>query len=176
MLATWLIGSVPSGQCATQSGHPFSSCSNGRGAASRWSYMPAGVDVSGEDIIREGAMVQVLFNTYERDRLAREKCIQKYGRNCYVCGFSFRAVYGKFADGIIHVHHLRPLAQIRKEYVVDPIAHLRPVCPNCHSVLHWRTPAYSIEELRCFLRRSISNAKGRHEQHGLRPLSRNLDN
>jgi predicted HNH restriction endonuclease len=28
---------------------------------------------------------------------------------------------------------------------------LRPVCPNCHAVLHHRVPAFSIEEVRTFL-------------------------
>ena len=54
-------------------------------------------------------------------------------------------------DGFIHVHHLRQLSEIRKEYLVDPIKDLRPVCPNCHAVLHLRNPAYSIEEVLAFL-------------------------
>lgn len=32
-----------------------------------------------------------------------------------------------------------------------PIHDLRPVCPNCHAMLHKRNPAYSIEELKGFL-------------------------
>jgi|ERR1700734_3962751 len=53
--------------------------------------------------------------------------------------------------GFIHVHHLRQLSDIRKEYLVDPIKDLRPVCPNCHAVLHLRNPAYSIEDVLAFL-------------------------
>jgi predicted HNH restriction endonuclease len=40
---------------------------------------------------------------------------------------------------------------LAREYVVDPVADLRPVCPNCHAVLHSRRPAYSIEEVRGLL-------------------------
>jgi 5-methylcytosine-specific restriction enzyme A len=29
---------------------------------------------------------------------------------------------------------------------------LRPVCPNCHAVLHLRTPPFSIDEARAMLR------------------------
>jgi hypothetical protein len=130
-----------------------------------WCYKPRG-RVSGVEVIREGAMVQVFVNTYERDRHARDECIQKYGTDCYVCGFSFRAAYGEIADGIVHVHHLRPLAEIGKQYKVDPIADLRPVCPNCHAVLHWRIPAYSIEEVKALLRRGKAHgAKQRHSKN-----------
>jgi predicted HNH restriction endonuclease len=60
-------------------------------------------------------------------------------------------VYGPEVEGFIHVHHLRALSDLAREYVVDPVADLRPVCPNCHAVLHSRRPAYSIEEVRGLL-------------------------
>jgi 5-methylcytosine-specific restriction protein A len=41
------------------------------------------------------------------------------------------------------------LAQVGGEYQVDPIADLRPVCPNCHAMLHSRRPTpLSIAELK----------------------------
>jgi predicted HNH restriction endonuclease len=64
-----------------------------------------------------------------------------------VCGFSFGAIYGELGTGFIHVHHLVPLALIKQGYEVDPIKDLRPVCPNCHAMLHKRTPPFSINEL-----------------------------
>ena len=44
-------------------------------------------------------------------------------------------------EGFIHVHHLKPLAQIGEQYELDPINDLRPVCPNCHAMLHRASPA-----------------------------------
>jgi hypothetical protein len=108
-------------------------------------------EVDDKLVFREGAMKQVLVNAYERDPNARKQCIAKYGCECFICKFSFGASYGKVADGLIHVHHLRQLSMIRKEYAVDPTRDLRPVCPNCHAVLHLRNPAYSIEEVVVFL-------------------------
>ncbi len=70
---------------------------------------------------------------------------------------SFGAVYGPVADGFIHVHHLRPLSQAGGAHAVDPVEDLRPVCPNCHAVLHRRAPAYSIEEVKAFLARKQSS-------------------
>ena len=34
------------------------------------------------------------------------------------------------------MHHIVPLAEIKEDYVVDPVKDLIPVCPNCHMVLH----------------------------------------
>ena len=99
----------------------------------------------------EGARYQIMVNAYERDPAARRQCIARQGTQCVICGFSFGAHYGELAEGFIHVHHLRALADIAQEYCVDPDADLRPVCPNCHAVLHLRTPPYSIEEVRAFL-------------------------
>ncbi|WP_422678748.1 hypothetical protein [Christiangramia echinicola] len=42
---------------------------------------------------------------------------------------------------------------MRKEYNVDPIRDLIPVCPNCHFMLHKRTPAFTIEELKNMIKR-----------------------
>ena len=96
----------------------------------------------------EGAARQVLVNSYERNHAAREACLQHHGRRCAVCDFSFFDVYGEVGDGFIHVHHLLPLADVGAMYVVNPIADLRPVCPNCHAMLHRRRPALTVAELR----------------------------
>ena len=84
----------------------------------------------------EGATASVLVNRYERDPAAREACIEHYGAVCQVCSLDFAARYGKIGEGFIHVHHVKPLATVRVSYVVDPVKDLRPVCPNCHAVLH----------------------------------------
>lgn len=99
----------------------------------------------------EGAVSRVYVNSYERNPRARQACIQAHGSSCSICQFSFVEAYGKVAEGYIHVHHLRPLSEIGGEYTVDPIEDLRPVCPNCHAVLHRRNPPYSIEDVRAFL-------------------------
>ena len=99
----------------------------------------------------EGSMRQVTVNAYERNPRARRLCIAAHGTSCCVCEFDFGAVYGPAAEGFIHVHHLRPLSDIAEEYQVDPVNDLRPVCPNCHAVIHRRTPPYSIEEVRAML-------------------------
>jgi predicted HNH restriction endonuclease len=102
--------------------------------------------------ILEGAVAHVLINAYERSHEARRRCIAHHGTSCSVCKFNFGKFYGDVAEGYIHVHHLHLLSEISAEYVVDPVADLRPVCPNCHAIIHRRTPPYSIEEAKAFLR------------------------
>ncbi len=104
--------------------------------------------------IYEGAVRSIAVNSYERSPEARRKCIEHYATTCTVCGFDFAATYGGVAEGLIHVHHMKELSEIGEEYEVDPINDLRPVCPNCHAVIHRRKPAYSLKEVKAFLWRA----------------------
>lgn len=96
----------------------------------------------------EGKVRQVLVNIYERNRDARTKCISHYGTTCSVCDFDFGRIYGKLGKGFIHVHHLKEVSSIGEEYKINPIEDLRPVCPNCHAMLHTSRPSLTIEALR----------------------------
>ncbi len=102
----------------------------------------------------EGAAIRVIANRYERDARARKLCIAKWGLACMACDLSFASTYGPLGDGFIHVHHLTPIASIREEYVLVPERDLRPVCPNCHAMLHRQEPPLSIQALRAVLGKS----------------------
>ncbi len=101
----------------------------------------------------EGATRRITVNAYERNPEARRECIRRHGTTCCICGFDFGKTYGKSAEGYIHVHHLRPLSEIGVKYVVDPVQDLRPVCPNCHAVIHLDGECRTIEEVKHLLRR-----------------------
>lgn len=96
----------------------------------------------------EGATRQISVNIYERNPAARRQCIEKYGCRCSVCDFDFEQAFGDLGRGFIHVHHLKPLSEIQEEYEIDPIADLRPICPNCHAMVHQDTEMMSIKDLR----------------------------
>lgn len=106
------------------------------------------------ELVPEAAKQSVIVNRYERNASARAKCIAAWGLSCAVCSFNFEAVYGSRGAGYIHVHHLKPLSEIRQSYQLDPVNDLRPVCPNCHAMLHATRPAASIEELKEVMRRA----------------------
>jgi 5-methylcytosine-specific restriction enzyme A len=97
--------------------------------------------------ISEGGQRTVTSTTYERNPLARRLCVSHYGYKCAVCGFDFGEVYGDLGSGYIHVHHVVPISTIGKEYIVDPIKDLRPVCANCHAMIHRRKPALPLGEV-----------------------------
>ncbi len=99
----------------------------------------------------EGLKKTIIVNSYERNIEARKKCIDHWSPICSVCEFDFEKNYGELGKGFIHVHHLVPVSDISRIYQVNPIKDLRPVCPNCHSMLHKRNPPLTIEELKSIL-------------------------
>lgn len=111
-------------------------------------------EVDSSEIFREGAVRKISVNAYERDPKARQKCIDYYGLSCSVCGFNFGKVFGQLGEGFIHVHHLRPISEIGEEYEIDPVKDLRPVCPNCHAMIHRNPLPLSIEEVKKLLKTS----------------------
>lgn len=112
--------------------------------------LPEEVD---DNLSHEGAKKQVTINRYERSREARDKCMSYWGTICLVCDFDFGKVYGDIGKDYIHVHHIIPLSEIKQEYTVDYKNDLRPVCPNCHAMIHKRKPPFTIEKLKTKLRR-----------------------
>ena len=108
-------------------------------------------EISQSERYIEGASRTVSVNAYERNAKARDTCIRHYGAKCAACNFNFESAYGALGKGYIHVHHIVPLANIRKEYVLDPIRDLIPVCPNCHAIIHLAHPALTLAELRACL-------------------------
>jgi 5-methylcytosine-specific restriction protein A len=99
----------------------------------------------------EGTPNQVLVTKYERNPHAKRLCLEHYGYTCVVCGFNFENAYGELGREFIHVHHLTQVASIRKTYDVDPVKDLRPVCPNCHAMIHRNKKPLGIEELQTMI-------------------------
>jgi superfamily II DNA or RNA helicase len=97
--------------------------------------------------LMEAALKEISTNVHERNPEARRLCLEEYGYTCAVCEKDLESIYGIQA---IHVHHLTMLADAKKEREVDPIKDLRPVCPNCHMIIHTRRipGCYSIKEVK----------------------------
>jgi 5-methylcytosine-specific restriction protein A len=110
-------------------------------------YLHSGEQPIGRTFL-EGAIHSISVDAYERNPQARNACIAHYGCQCVVCGFNFVDTYGSIGKDFTHVHHLKELASITGEHEVDPVNDLRPVCPNCHAMLHVESPSMPIEKLR----------------------------
>lgn len=102
----------------------------------------------------EGAVKTVKVNRYERNSIARQKCIEYHGNECSICGLSFEDKYGELGEGYIQVHHIIPISEIGEEYQVDYKNDLIPVCPNCHAMLHRKLngKTVSIDELKSIVK------------------------
>ena len=108
---------------------------------------PIAEEVSNPERYFEGATTSISVNAYERNPKARKKCLEHYGYKCFACLFDFEEAYGDIGRHFIHVHHERALAEIRDEYEVDPINDLKPLCPNCHAIVHRTHPPLKVGEL-----------------------------
>jgi len=125
------------------------------GNFSQKTYLPEEINPNQTDLI-EGSVRKIFVNAYERNSIAREECIKHYGTTCKVCEMNFEAVYGKIGSNYIHVHHKEQISNKKgKEYKVDPISDLIPVCPNCHSMLHRKNPPFTIDELKSLLNNDV---------------------
>ena len=100
------------------------------------------------ELFAEGKAKSVTYKTYDRSPAARQACIEHHGYSCSVCNFNFELTYGKLGSKYIEVHHLKQVADVGEEYLINPINDLRPVCANCHRMLHKTRPPISIEELK----------------------------
>jgi 5-methylcytosine-specific restriction enzyme A len=106
----------------------------------------------GIKLFKEGKVKQIFTNIYERNPKARKECIKYYGYSCSICGFNFEKVYGKIGESFIEIHHLTPVSEINNIYNIDPIKDLRPVCSNCHSMIHRKQSPYTIDEVKKMVR------------------------
>jgi 5-methylcytosine-specific restriction protein A len=84
----------------------------------------------------EGKIKDSHSTVFERKRGNRLACLAAHGYKCAVCGFDFEEHYGILGKEFIEVHHIIPLSQIRKEYIINPKKDLVPLCSNCHSMIH----------------------------------------
>lgn len=53
----------------------------------------------------EGKLNEYKLTTHERNRVARQKCLDHYGYICQVCELNFKDKYGLIGQDFIEVHH-----------------------------------------------------------------------
>lgn len=132
-----------------------------RAAAAVLALLPLEVDgeetgESAPDVVGlpEGAKTRIEVNRYERDRRNRAAALAIHGYLCQACGLDMGERYGSTAAGLIEVHHVTQVSEVGPGYILNPRKDLVPLCPNCHSVAHRRSPPFSVDELREMQKRS----------------------
>lgn len=88
------------------------------------------------EFVENGVGRTITVNAFERNAKARAECLKIHGTKCKICGFDAEKIYGIDFKDKIHVHHKVPIHTIGKEYKINPVTDLIPVCPNCHMILH----------------------------------------
>ena len=128
-------------------------------AAAVIALLPVEESIDDSDVqgFPEGAKLKIEVNRYERDRRNRVAALAIHGHKCMACDKNMSDLYGSIAEGLIEVHHVVPVSEIGAGYIIDPKSDLIPLCPNCHSVAHRRSPPYSIEELQNLLRSALES-------------------
>lgn len=111
----------------------------------------------------EGRVLTRLHRTRERSRKlieAKKRSVLASGcaLACEICGFNFEETYGARANGIIEVHHIRPVHTLHPGEKTK-FGDLILVCANCHRVIHSRRKWMTPEELRELIEENRSSEK-----------------
>lgn len=113
------------------------------------------IDKLKNNVFIEGEMKPVTLTKYERNKKAREACLEANGTACKICGIDFGTFYGPAFAGKIEVHHIVPISEIGENYQIDPVNDLIPVCPNCHMILHSKPDGcYTPEEIKDYYKKN----------------------
>lgn len=116
-----------------------------------------------DSIITEGHQSITNNTSRKRSQKLRKAAINYYKSQnngklqCCVCGFCFEEHYSEIGNDFIEIHHEYPISQLSDEefdkHLSDALANVKPVCSNCHRMLH-RNPKklLSIEELKTLLK------------------------
>ena len=105
---------------------------------------------------QEGKVLTRLHRIRERNRkLVKDKkkaVMVKLGcLRCEACGFDFAEKYGPTGNGLIDVHHTKPIHTLRPGDVtrLDDLALL---CANCHRMVHSSRQWLTVEQLKKLVR------------------------
>ncbi|WP_437832647.1 HNH endonuclease (plasmid) [Niallia taxi] len=68
--------------------------------------------------------------------------------HCYCCELDFEEFYGEIGEGIICVHHKKPISEYEEVGEVTTLENLELVCYNCHRIIHRKKEYMGVDELR----------------------------
>jgi 5-methylcytosine-specific restriction protein A len=148
--------------------------SKGSGGYGRFNIWYADKDIEGairngvlqyiEDILKGDISDETKYSLYnenethiitteriKRSQKARNECIKLRGCYCNICGFDFEKTYGGLGKDYIEVHHITSIGALTTStgYAgTDPSKDLIPLCSNCHSMIHRKSPPYGPDEIK----------------------------
>lgn len=98
-----------------------------------------------EEIYKEGNrfLVEQYINKRNIALIHRKKIQSDY--SCEVCSFKFSEMYGDIGEKYIEAHHKNMITYGERDSTMSDISLL---CANCHSMIHRKSPPYTISELK----------------------------
>ena len=112
------------------------------------------ISVLDDSIVREGQLMTRSVEYRTRSRELRNTAVEYYSESgrirCLACYFEFARAYQAIGEGVIQIHHIKPVSFMRGEPLSreDALANVRPLCANCHQMVHTKTPPIPICDLR----------------------------
>jgi predicted HNH restriction endonuclease len=103
----------------------------------------------------EGRVLTRLHRVRERNRklvvACKERAMKRHGRlACAACAFDFKAAYGPTVEGLIEVHHTKPVHTLSEGSKTN-IDDLALLCANCHRVVHSSRRWLTVAEVQALL-------------------------
>jgi 5-methylcytosine-specific restriction protein A len=100
----------------------------------------------------EGRVLTRLHRVRERSKklieAKKKEALKQHGRLfCEACGFDFSLKYGAAGEGIIDVHHTRPVHTLT-DGDRTRLEDLALLCANCHRVVHSSRRWLKVEDVR----------------------------
>ncbi len=100
----------------------------------------------------EGKVLTRVHRVRERDKKIvkrkKEEALKQHGAlQCEACGFNFSQTYGADVEGVIDVHHTKPLHTLQPGDKTK-LADLALLCANCHRVVHSQRKWLSVAEVK----------------------------
>lgn len=115
-------------------------------------------DIDEPDIqeAEEGRILTRLHRVRERKKelvdAKKKAALKKYGRLfCEACGFDFSQKYGSVGEGLIDVHHTKPIHTLF-EGDITKLEDLALLCANCHRVVHSSRQWLTIQQVKDSIR------------------------
>jgi 5-methylcytosine-specific restriction enzyme A len=110
----------------------------------------------------EGKVLTRVHRVRERDKKLvkrkKDEALKKHGvLQCEACGFNFSKTYGPDVEGVIDVHHTKPLHTLQPGDKTK-LGDLALLCANCHRVVHSRRTWLSVTEVKDRYRINLNKA------------------
>ncbi|WP_185043310.1 HNH endonuclease [Pseudomonas protegens] len=100
----------------------------------------------------EGKVLTRVHRVRERDKKIvkrkKEEALKQHGAlQCEACGFNFSQTYGADVEGVIDIHHTKPLHTLQPGDKTK-LSDLALLCANCHRVVHSQRKWLSVAEVK----------------------------